>query len=417
MAATPHPRRQLADWMERPGNWELKAMLAAEIPEHPLSHEEVGEAMLYFSHNAEEKSHHLSKRDETDPYRQLDEKGIDRKIRPLAHGGDFAEESYARELAKDSDTPYDERQLKRTGVSSTDYVGRTLVDGTTSQKDILWREQLLDTVVRGAEEVQWARDAINMVDVQTTKGDHPVRGDDEFADKVAQGASIPFDELDWSQQSWDTEKRGRGAFITEELVEDALVDVIEENLRHIGRSVENGFNRIVTNEIIDNPGNDNSVGSSATDGIQNANMSYLFEAIRLVTSSNFPNPDSMVMHPKFEAGFSVSDHDNLNYANRAGSDAYVRTGALPDTGAISSGNMYVVPGSVYNGSNTYDWSGTTDDIGAVVYSRDFMYGYMYRDLETKDFDDPIRDLEGANVRAQYDASLAQTNSAAQITST
>jgi hypothetical protein len=405
--------------MERDGNWRLKAMLAAALPEHPLTSDDVGEALLYMERNPEVKEYHLSKRDDFDTsapeqFRARTLSAMpERQIRPLSYGdGEFAEPSEARELA-DSGS-FNERDLEE-GVSVDEYAGRMLVSGTTQNKDVLWREQLLDTVIQGAEEVQFARDATNFVEVDTKKGDHPVRGDDVFAPKTAEGAGIEFDELDWSKQSWDTEKRGLGAYITEEMIDHALVDLIEENIRHLGRAVENSFNRITINELVDNANESVSFATSATDGIQNSNLSYVMQGRDAVVKDNWPEPDSMIMHNKFELGFIIEDRNNVNFANRAGSGDYIRDAALPSIANIT--NMYTVPDSVYNGSNTYDWSGTSSDRGAVTFVSDLMFTYMYRDLETKDFDDPIRDLEGANVRAQYDAALGQADSACRIEET
>lgn len=412
------PERQLGEWIEREGNWRLKALLAAALPEHQLSPEDVGEAMLYLERNPEVKQYHLAKRDDYEPEapEPLRARTLaampDRQIRPLSYDeGEYNEVAHARELAGSTDTSWDEADLRR-GVSLDEYMGRTLVSGTTAEKDVLWREQLLDAVIQGAEEVQFAREATNFVEVDTRKGDHPVRGDDVFAPKVAEGAGIEFDELDWSQQSWDTEKRGLGAYITEELIDHALVDLIEQNIRHLGRAVENSFNRITINELVDNANESVSFTTSATDGIQNTNLSYVFQARDAVVKDNWPEPDSMIMHNKFELGFIVEDRNNVNFANRADTGDYIREAALPSVANIT--DMFTVPDSVYNGSNTYDWSGTSNDRGAVTYVSDLMFTYMYRDLETKDFEDPIRDLEGANVRAQYDAALGQDDAACRI---
>lgn len=418
MIGTHSPERKLADWMERDGSWRMKAMLAAALPEHELTSEAVGQALLHMERNPETKEYHLAKRDDYDPEQPAGHRARtlsampERRIRPLSYPeSEYNEVAQARELADRSENGWDERDLQR-GVSIDEYAGRMLVSGSTQNKDILWREQLLDVVVQGAEEVQFARDAVNFVEVDTKKGDHPVRGDDVFAPAVAAGAEIETNELDWSQNSWDTEKRALGAMITEELVDHALVDLIEENIRHLGRAVENSLNRIVINELIDNANQDSAVTTAATDGIQNANLSYLFDARENIVSQNFPEPDSMIMHPKYELGHIVEDRNNINYVNRAGDDDYIRDAALPPVANVTE--LFTVPGSVYNGSNTYDWSGSSNDIGGVTFVADLMFAYLYRDLETKEFDDPIRDLEGANVRAQYDATLGQGDAASTI---
>lgn len=423
MAAT-NAVRTLGSIIERDGNWRFKAMLAAELPEHPLTHEQVGEAFLYLERNPEVKRYHLSKRSDFDPDAPegLRHKTLaadpNRRIRPLAEGYDDAgynEPTYARELAEDT-TNWDTKTLKE-GVSTDEYIGRLLTSTTAQEKDVLWREQLLDVVVQGAEEVQFIRDATNFVEVQTQQGDHPVRGDDVFAPLTSEGGGIEFDELDWSQANWNTEKRGLGAYITEELVDHALVDIIEENIRYLGRAVENSFNRIGLNELVDNANENVTFSTTATNNVQNTDPTFVFEARDAIVKDSWPEPDSIVMHNKFHLGFSTSSNNNLMFANRAGTQEYLQNATLPPVAGLPVANQYVAPDSVYNGGNTYDWSGSSGDRGAVVYVEDLMFTYMYRDLETKDFDDPIRDLEGANVRAQYDAALGQTDAACRIEET
>jgi len=49
-----------------------------------------------------------------------------------------------------------------------------------------------------------------------------------------------------------------------------------------------------------------------------------------------------------------------------------------------------------------------------VYQRDMMGLYMYRDIEIKDYEDPIRDLQGVNARAQVDAQWNQPSAGARL---
>ncbi len=52
--------------------------------------------------------------------------------------------------------------------------------------------------------------------------------------------------------------------------------------------------------------------------------------------------------------------------------------------------------------------------GAVVYDRDYMGIYLFRDIEMKEYDDPVRDLEGVNARIEVDATLHDQDAAARI---
>lgn len=395
--------------MEQPGNWRLKALLAAELPESKYTHEEVGRALFDLSRSPDEKKYHLSKRGDGSEFL------AERKYRPLSYDeGEFQEPTHARELAK-SDRKLSESDLEE-GIDLDRYMGRMLINETTSEKDVLWREQLLDSVVMGAEEAKVARDLATVIEVNTRQGDHPVRADEIFAQKVARGAGIEFDEIDWSQQTWDVEKYGLGAYVTEELIDHAIVDIIDQNIRWLGAAVENSINRVWLNDLVDNADSTNDVETNAgTSAPFGTDLTALLEARNNVVAGNWPAPDTMVMHDEFQLGLiSGNNTDILKKSNEAGAfDAKDDINNEFPAGLFGLDDAAVVPDGPYNGSNTWGYA-ADGEFGAVLYPQEFDYVYVYRDLETKDFDDPIRDLEGANVRAQFDAGLGQSSAVARI---
>lgn len=399
---------QLRSWMERPGNWRLKGMLSAALPESSYTHEEMGEAFYSLAQQPEVKEHHLSQRpSERKP------PAVREKIRPLSYGGDYAETSHARSLAK-NDSKISKKELQN-GVDLDKYMGRMLLNESTSEKDVLWREQLLDTIVMGAEEAKVARDAATVLEVNTKKGDHPVRADEIFAGKVAEGAGIPFDEIDFSQQSWNATKFGLGAYITEEVIDHAMVDLIDQNLRWLGAATENALNRVFMNALVDGPDSSNDVETNAgTTAPFGTDLDQLLEARNNIIGGNWPAPDTIVMHDEFQLGMVAGNNDqNLLFSNRAGQYDAKDNGEFP-AGLFGLEDAHLVPDGPYNSSSN-TWGYAADgEFGAVMYPRDLMYVYMYRDLETKDFEDPIRDLEGANVRGQFDAGVGQSSAFARI---
>ena len=64
-------------------------------------------------------------------------------------------------------------------------------------------------------------------------------------------------------------------------------------------------------------------------------------------------------------------------------------------------------------SDTWDYT-AEGETGGVVYDRDKVGIYLFRDIEMKEYEDPIRDLEGINVRMESDVVLQQPGSAAAI---
>lgn len=409
---------QLRSWMERPGNFRLKAMLAAALPECNYSSEEIGHAMYELAGSPDAKRHHLSQAprgSQTAP--------AEVTIRPLSYedkqhstgkksSTGYNEPAAARELAK-SDSKVKQKELNQ-GIDLDKYMGRMLINESTTEKDVLWREQLLDTIIMGAEEAKFARNASFVIETDTKKGDHPVQGDDIFAPEIAEGAGIPFNEQNATTVSWDADKHGLGAYVTENLIDHALIDVIDFNIRHLGRAVENSINRRFHNTVIDNAASGNDVETNAgTSAPFGTDLDALLEARNNVIGGNWPSPDTMLMHDEFQLGITAGNNDqNLLFANRAGNMDALGDGEFP-AGLFGLQTAEVVPDGPYSGSNTWGYA-ADGEFGAVMYPRELAFTYIYRDLETKDFDDPIRDIEGANVRAQFDAALGQSGAFARI---
>lgn len=398
---------QLRTWMERPGNWRLKGLLAAAIPDSPYTAREMGRGFENLAGRDGVKKHHLSKRD------LQHQRPASEKIRPLSERYEsegYKEVGAARTLAK-NDAKLKERELEQ-GVDLDKYMGRMLLNDSTSEKDVLWREQLLDSVIQGAEEAKVARDAATVIEVDTKKGDHPVRGDDIFAEEIAEGAGIPFNEQNFSTNSWDADKYGLGAYITEEMIDHALIDIIEMNVRHLGRATENALNRVFMNELVDNVDSNNDHEVNPANTPAELDFIDLFAARNNVIAGNWPAPDTIVMHDEAELGIFADSNNNALFANRLGDDSARRNAAIPEVANLS--NAFVVPDGPYDGSNTWGY-GANGEVGAVMYPQELMFVYLYRDLETKDFEDPIRDLEGANVRGQFDAVWGQSSAGARLT--
>lgn len=403
---------QLRAWMERPGNWRFKALLSAALPESPYDSESIGHALVSLSQQPEVKQHHLKKR----PPRAEDTPA-QVNIRPLSYetqqystgrksAAEYKEPQYARNLSA-----FSERDLQQ-GVDLDEYAGRMLINESFTEKDVLWREQLLDTVVMGAEEAKVARDAATVIEVNTRRGDHPIRADEIFAPEIAEGAGIPFDEIDWAQQSWDADKFGLGAYVTEELIDHALVDIIDQNIRWLGAAVENALNRRFMNVLVDNPDSNNDVEINPSNTPAEVDFIELFRARNNVVGNNFPAPDTLVMHDEFELGMFADSNNNALFANRLGDQSARAAATVPEVASLS--NRLTVPDGPYDSSsNTWGYAADSE-IGAVAYPQELMYLYMYRDLETKDFEDPIRDIEGANVRAQFDAGIGQPSAFARL---
>lgn len=314
------------------------------------------------------------------------------------------ESSRELQVAKEHLPASDMRDLEDGEAVDMDrYIKRALLNEDITELDVLYRESLLDTVIRGAQPYQIAREAATVMNVGTRKGDVPRGSSRIYAPKVAQGAEIKTDEENYDTVEYNCEKYALGFGITDELVDETSVDVVERQIEFTGAAVENALNRIFVNEIVDNAGNEFDTAGAGQD------VSMVNRAQEEIEKANFGAGNTLVMHPEFKT--ALFEDSNLAYANRANSDDVItdRTynqllGAMLMTGS---------PDAYDAGNQTWGFN-ADGEIGAVVYNDQFMGLQIYQDLTTKQFEDPITDITGGNVRAHFDANYHQPDAAARI---
>jgi hypothetical protein len=289
----------------------------------------------------------------------------------------------------------------------------------TEEIDTLFREQLLETIMEGAQQRQVAREASNVVNTNTRQGDVPIAQDDETAEKVGQGAEIRDDREDYTTIDWDCERVGEGARVTDAMRDQAMVDLIERQINKVGRSVENAINRVFLTELVDSAGNNFDTGGS------DQGYTALNGAFGEVDQDDF-RPDTYLTHPEYRT--TLFDDTNLAYANRAGTNEVLRNREdAPIVGDIAGLDMHAAASdrTYPDGSDdTWDagaetWGFAADgEKGAVVYDRNHIHLFLYspdgEGMTVKDYEDPIRDLNGVNARVYVDADYSQQRAASTI---
>jgi len=302
------------------------------------------------------------------------------------------------------------------GVHKDEAVARSLAFGTSFEEvDTLFREELRETVIEGAERRKVAREASTVHNAATPRGDLPVSTDDIFAGPVGQGGAIRDDRERYDTVPFDTEKYGVGARVTDEMVDTADIDAIERQIEHVGAGVENTINHVWLNELVDNAGQQFDVGDESA-------YEALNQAWGLIDEADF-TPDTYATHPGFRT--AIAEDSRLASAERAGSDEVLRDREYDPLLALDmhagSSNL------VYEGGDNDRLSGGDEDwgyddggeTGAVVYNRSMLYTVLYapngEDIEIKDYDDPVRDLQGVNARIHCDAVWGQERAGARVT--
>jgi len=403
-------QRELRRSMRSGGNWRFKGLMLAALDTADVGAEDVARA---WPTSPGEKRKHLaeaSRRQRRALMRAQEDGEFDDSVRltmsapsetytPYIGPGDAKE----RHLAE---SHFDEEELE-TGVDKDRYLKRMLLNESVTELDVVFREELLDTVIQGAQPFQIARDAANVTNVNTRLGDIPRGSRQLYAPKVAEGAEIPRDEENFDTVQFECDKHGLGFEVSDTLIDQAIVDLIERQVAFTGAAVENALNRKFLNNLIDNAPTDNRVdtgGSAAT-------VSDVNQAAEQVELDDFGPVDSLVYHPEFKT--DLFDDTNLVYANRAGSDQVLQD---RDYNQLLGMELYTMSDGTYDGSNSwgFDTSSDTNETGAVVYNSRYVNNVIYRDIETKDYEDPIRDIQGGNARAYFDAIYHQPDAAATI---
>ena len=320
----------------------------------------------------------------------------------------------ARELSSaTNESDWDEGPFGEKSIHADRAIKRALAfEDSIANLDVLFRKEIFDTVIEGARKAEVARDATTVIDVDRQKGDHPRGQDTQFAPEVGEGSAIEDDANNADAVEWDTSKHGQGAKVTEELMNQSLVDVVSMQMEWLGHSCEMALNRVVLNEAVNGAGND--VDASGED---NRGWAAINEAIHQVELSDF-QPTAAWQHPTFTKTLFDTAENNaiIPRANEFGDDEGIRDRvAFPLLGITG----YRGSNGVYNAAaddadvTGWNYSGN-DEVGAVVYDEDLLATYLFRDIEVKEYEDPVRDIEGVNARISVDAKYWQPGSAARV---
>lgn len=396
MASTTNRARQstatrLRDWQRSDGNWRLKALLYA-VSDH-ADPQTVGRVWP-----------------RTRPQTDRDYVNLG-----LRHD-DTHEYNVVREL-------HDSDAIRHAEVVPRDqYIARALTSDAATELDVLWREEILDTVVAGAQSRQIARDTTNVQTVNAKKGDLAAHGQTKFARTNDEGASAAFDERDYTAIPYDCEKFEMGFAIQEELIDQAEIDQIESEIAGAGAAVENSINRQYVTNAIDNAGNDHSsVGNEIA-------VQDILEAAEFPADSDFDPVDVAVIHP--EALTELADDPSLNFLSFSRTDVASDRALQADNGGQNVPNpgrafgpqIWIASDATYNGlsgeafstSNTYGWEAGSE-IGGFVHGSPFVNTVIYQDIAVSELESPItdiRDIQGGVARAWVDSVQPSNNAIA-----
>ena len=379
MRHTGEVSRKMQAFQKSGGNWRFKSLLLSAFEDA----ETVGKCWPTSDRL-------LAHEHKESPYRAMHnpEQGVRNVVVPAERGG--MEMAHVRE-------EFDSKEME-SGIPRDHYIKRMLLRGATEELDTLWREELLTTVVEGAQKKEVARQAAQIIPVDAKKGDHPRGEGAGFAQELSEGARIEDEMEDYDTVAYDCTKYGAGFSVTDEMVRHAQIPAIERQVAFAGKRIENSLNRRYLNQVID--------GASTTVDTNQAGPTYtevqgINHAVGAVEKADYPVPDFTIMHPDYKTAYF--DLAQITQANYAGSDSGIRQRVFDP---IFGTQILTASDGMYNGTGGATWAWDSDaDEGAVVTNSDFVGIFMYEDISTKDFEDPIRDIQGGNARAWFDVQV------------
>jgi len=413
-------KRQLANFAKTGRNWRLMGLFLAH-PEVPSGVSERDLAKVWPTNKTERQLMRLDENEhprfQADKRYMMEAEDEDADHFELGYPDDGIS-PYKRLSAATKESDWDKGPFGQEVIHADRAIKRALAfEDSVANLDVLFRKEIFDTVIEGARKAEIARDAVTQFPVDRDQGDHPRGQDSQFAPQVVEGAAIEDNAENPDTVNWDTERFGVGAAATDKLVRQALVSVIEMQVEWIGHSTEMTNNRLWLNTLLDSVDTNNDVDGSNED---NRGWASINEAIHQV-ELNDEEPDTAVLHPTFTKTLFDTAENNavIPFANEFGDDEGIRDRvAFPLLGiegfrsndglADSNADADKFPSTA-----TWDYTGASE-FGCVVYDQDRLGMYLFNDIEMKEYEDPIRDLQGVNARMSVDYVWHQTSAGARI---
>ena len=266
-------------------------------------------------------------------------------------------------------------------------------EATAIADSTLVQEEVYRTVIEGTEPFRCMRDVVptvqtNSYSVRFVKGEAGT-----YANKVPEAGAIEVNVEEFEKQDITIDKYGVRPLITNEIIEDALFDVVELELKKAGARMENALNRAVLYQIL------NGANAIATNTLNPAGahiaVSDIARAVALVKKQNYL-ADIMITHPTAE-GYLLQD-SNLAYVAYAGSNTPLNQGTVPKIMGLTPMTCTATD----KASPTWDDTTAGSDVTAIILSKaDLGVLCMRRDLTVERYDDPIHDLIGISLTMRF----------------
>jgi HK97 family phage major capsid protein len=291
------------------------------------------------------------------------------------------------------------------------YLADVQVDAYKARRELLKTEAIESTnlvpteyqatLLEGAEPNKIMRNIFGVIPLKSNDKSIPVGESGGVLPKASEAGELKQREQAYSKVSFSTTKYGAADFISSELIEDGLFDVVAAEVKKIGARGENTLNEVMLAELLDEAGQEHDTTGS------DQGLKALAAARKLMKKEGY-GPNSLIMSAEFEGTVAAEGTAFGSYIGSLGGGAsYVTTGQIPRLLGMTP--YQYDPFTTTYASDTYTWDyGADGEIGAVLVDLTQQGAFigMRRDLSVKNFDDPVRDIVGAAVTMRFDVQVA-----------
>ena len=263
----------------------------------------------------------------------------------------------------------------------------------------LVQTEVLKTIIDGADQMTCFRAALPIYQMSSKTLNINVGATTSYAPIVAEGAQVPIASNNYTPVAFSADKRAVRPVISNELLNDAVLDVIEAELAKAGKAIENSLNQDALTKMLDGAGLEQDTAGT------NQGIVAVANAIAKVNEAGFV-ADSIIMHPEM---FAMVIKEFVP-SSLTSSDA-ILTGSL---GKILGLNVFVC--GVSDASVTYTWGYAADgEIGGIVFARDSAAAIgMREDISVENYSDVVSDLTGMVVKSRFDTAVLNASAICRV---
>jgi len=257
----------------------------------------------------------------------------------------------------------------------------TLIEAV--DKALLPRE--LAAMVIGPGQIQGSQFTINL---ETVNSINPIT-------EVAEGAEIPLRSLDISTVTVTPVKYGVSVRITREMMEDSQFELLQRNIKAIGKRFADKETDLILEAITAGTGATTAGGAAVT-------IANITESMFDIENADFTPTDLIVGN---EVANDLRNIDTFVEANKAGNTDMMQRGFIGTIYGLSVSRFSTNAGSNATATDAY----IIDRMEAYAIA-------IKRDLTVENFDLPLYDMQGAAITQRIDVVVLRSNAISKITS-